>query len=267
MAAESALPKNVRATRPAHLVPLRVPKAADVLAARLRRQIVRGVLSDDAELPPESQLMKLLEVGRPALREALRILESEGLLRVRRGPKGGATMHLPDIQSASKVSGLILQAGGTTFADLYQTRMLLEPAAARLVAEKGSRKTHAALVTAWREEEADGFTTPTFYAHRSAHFHQRLVDLAGLKTLAMLADLLADITDRLMVGSIMSSEESEATLQGQARAAHRAHGRLLELVQARDGNEAERFWRHHMDAAGQLLLGGGRGAMVIDVID
>ena len=68
----------------------RGPRAAALVAAYLRRQIVEGNIQDGDELPSEAVLMEQFDVSRPTLREALRVLESEGLLTVRRGSVGGS---------------------------------------------------------------------------------------------------------------------------------------------------------------------------------
>ena len=61
-----------------------------MVAAELRRQIVLGKLKQDDQLPSENALMEQFGVSRPTLREAFRILESEGAITVRRGVRGGA---------------------------------------------------------------------------------------------------------------------------------------------------------------------------------
>ena len=81
--------------------PVRVPKAAELVAAHLRRQIIRGDIAEDEALPAEAELMHIYNVSRPTLREALRILESESLIVVKRGARGGARAALPDATAAT----------------------------------------------------------------------------------------------------------------------------------------------------------------------
>ena len=68
---------------------VRVPKAADLVADHLRRQIIRGDLAADEPLPAEAELMQIYNVSRPTLREALRILEHDELIVVKRGRAAG----------------------------------------------------------------------------------------------------------------------------------------------------------------------------------
>src|SRR4030095_16201164 len=109
--------------------PVRVPKTAELVASQLRRQIVRGDLKEGDALPPESALMEQFGVSRPTLREAFRVLESEALISVRRGARGGARVHTPNGDVAARYAGLVLQFRGATLADVYEARRTIELAA------------------------------------------------------------------------------------------------------------------------------------------
>ena len=87
---------------------VRVPKAGEMVASQLRRQIVLGELKEGDQLPSESVLMEEFGVSRPTLREAFRILEAESLISVRRGSRGGARVVAPDASVAAPFVGLLL---------------------------------------------------------------------------------------------------------------------------------------------------------------
>ena len=97
--------------------PVRIPKASVVVAERIRRAIVRGEFQPDQALPNETELMALYEVSRPIVREALRIIESESLIKVKRGAGGGARVRRPDIAVAARHTALLLQLEGATLED------------------------------------------------------------------------------------------------------------------------------------------------------
>src|SRR5438128_6589250 len=101
---------------------VRVPKAAELVAGHVRSQIVRGELSEGDALPPESALMEQFDISRPTLREAFRILESEGLITVRRGARGGARVQVPTGDMAAQYAGLVLQHRSTTLSDVFDAR-------------------------------------------------------------------------------------------------------------------------------------------------
>src|SRR5437763_5635439 len=132
--------------------PFRVPKTAELVARDLRSKIVRGELKDGDTLPSEGELVTRYSVSRPTLREALRILESEALLTVTRGSRGGPKVHLPDPRLAARHFGLVLQSRGTTLADIYGARLLIEPSCVHLVATT-ARRTAPAMLNELIEEQ------------------------------------------------------------------------------------------------------------------
>ena len=74
---------------------VRSPKTAELVAGTLRRMVVDGQLKDGDFLPNEAELMTHFGVSRPTLREAVRVLESERLVEVRRGSRTGARVRVP----------------------------------------------------------------------------------------------------------------------------------------------------------------------------
>ncbi|WP_235433332.1 FadR/GntR family transcriptional regulator, partial [Protofrankia coriariae] len=133
---------------------VRVPKTAELVAARLRRQIVRGELVEGDALPPEAVLMEQFGVSRPTLREAFRVLESEALISVRRGAHGGARVHTPNGDVAARYAALVLEYRGTTIADVHQARALLEPPCVRRLAQRHTEEDLARLRAALAAVEA-----------------------------------------------------------------------------------------------------------------
>jgi len=108
-------------------------KLSHLIARDLRTMILRGELVRDQALPSESDLLQAFDVSRDTLREALRILESEGLIHIRRGRGGGAVVQRPDPRAVTRHVALLLQVRGATIGDLHEVRRILElPAAARL---------------------------------------------------------------------------------------------------------------------------------------
>src|SRR5438309_8770941 len=75
----------------------------------IRRQIVEGSLLPGDPLPSERELLEAFGIARPTLREAMRILEAETLIRTHRGPRGGATVRAPDSQVVIRQAGVLLQ--------------------------------------------------------------------------------------------------------------------------------------------------------------
>src|SRR5438309_4148057 len=95
---------------------IRPQRAAELVAADIRGRILSGEL--DEGLPTEMVLLEEFSVSRPTLREALRILETEGLVRTRRGKQGGAVVSRPTVDTAAYHLGLVLQSGSVDLRDI-----------------------------------------------------------------------------------------------------------------------------------------------------
>src|SRR5262245_22232754 len=97
-------------------------KASIAVAADLRERIARGELADGQALPVESALMAELGVSKGVMREALRILEQQGLVEVRRGAGGGPRVRHPSIAEASVPFATFLQVAEVPVSDVWRAR-------------------------------------------------------------------------------------------------------------------------------------------------
>lgn len=243
---------------------LRVPKAAELLAARIRGQIIRGELKEGDSLPAESELMDTFGVSRPTLREAIRVLEMESLLRMRRGSKGGALVTAPDPTVAARAVGVLLQLRGVTLRDIHEARTMIEPMAARHIAE--SKDGSAVLATLHSRNEASRVSVRDFreFPHHSWGFHRGLVEGTRNQTLAVLWQTIADIIELLVTSRYTRpmgpAEAAEQITQNQRSV--RANDRLLKLLESHDADGAERYWTKHLIAVGDNLLGANADAVV-----
>jgi GntR family transcriptional repressor for pyruvate dehydrogenase complex len=233
---------------------VRVPKMAELVAAHLRRQIVRGELAQDEALPSETALMEQFQVSRPTLREAFRVLESESLITVRRGAHGGARVQLPNAGVAARYAGLILEYRGTTVEDVYEARVLVESPAVGMLARSRTPEdveTLRAALTAHSEPGPHGLEG--LDAH--SRFHALLVELTRNQTLRVLMNMVEHIIMRAD-WSRVTADVGSPDLKRASRKGFNAHHRVVELIAARDDAGAERLWRRHLTEAKDYLAGG-----------
>ncbi|GAB3725959.1 FadR/GntR family transcriptional regulator [Nocardiopsis nanhaiensis] len=233
---------------------VRVPKTAELIATQLRRQIIQGGLKEGEALPPEVQLMEKYGVSRPTLREAFRILETETLISVRRGARGGAQVTVPDPSVVARYVGLLLQIQGTTLEDVYEARMVSESACAAFLAQRRTKQDLADLrhqAEALREAVQAGEEAgpdQVGWLDLARQFHRLVAQRSGNKTLAVQCVVLQDI----MASHLPDDSESE--LEGEKatkyfRRTLRSYTRLANLVEARDAEGARKHWENHMKAA------------------
>ena len=120
--------------QPVSLTPLQVPKASDILADDLRERILQGEFPIGTSLPPERELVSQTTMSRTTVREALRILEVQGLLTIRTGRTGGAFVRQPDSESLASSVDLLIRGRQVRMNDLLETREAIEPQCAGLAA-------------------------------------------------------------------------------------------------------------------------------------
>src|ERR1700737_1498407 len=117
------------------LKPVDVPKASDVLARALRERILSGELPEGTALPAERELVKQTHMSRATVREALRILEVQSLVRVKAGRAGGAFVQRPTTTSMASSVSLLIRGRRIKLVDLMEAREALVP----LCAESAAR--------------------------------------------------------------------------------------------------------------------------------
>ena len=232
---------------------VRPQKMADMVAGRIRQMIARGELTDGEWLPTEPQLMERFGVSRPTLREAFRLLEADSLVTIRRGPPGGARVTIPGPEAAAAQFGMLLTLSGTTLQDVYEARTVIEPAAARRIAERGTAADRRQL-TAALDDLRTQVEDPLTFGRTTTSFHVSLMQLSGNKTLATIVGMLTEIIDRHMARMYSEARKSPEEILAGNRRAMRSYEKLVDLVNAKDGAAAEKHWTRHMRAVGQYVL-------------
>jgi DNA-binding FadR family transcriptional regulator len=173
---------------------LRQPRLADMVASVLRERIVDGKLGNGDLLPKQDELLEEFRISRPSLREALRILESEGLLTVRRGNVGGSVVEAPNADTSAYMFGLVLQSRRGSVADLAEAIQHIEPITASLCAAREDRE--EAVVPVLRaniaETEAAIADGPQFTV-LSRRFHEEMVAACGNQTMILMVGALESL--------------------------------------------------------------------------
>jgi DNA-binding FadR family transcriptional regulator len=233
------------------------------IADELRALIVTGRLAEGDSLGREPDLVERFGVSRPSLREALRILEAEGLVTVVRGVLGGVVARQPSERTTARSAALVLQSRNVTLGDVHQARTVIEPAAVRMLASS-ARKAAIDELRSLVEKQRAALDDPEELGRANAEFHSRLVALAGNQTLSVVAEMLNEIVARAVTAVSRTSPPGASVAT--RRRGIRSQERLLDLVAAGAGTEAEAHWKAHMDAVGRIMIG-QQAKSVIDLFD
>ena len=227
-------------------------KLAEHIAEQLRGQIVRRELADGDYLPVEADLCEFFETSRPTMREAFRILEAEGLLRIRRGGRHGPQVCAPDPAVTARKLGLLLQYGDVEISSVYDAFLDVVPQAARRLAERHSPDDIARL----REQRArceDAVDDGAAFLDASTEFSLVIVELAGNPVWAVVSRLLAEV---LRAHRLAMSAYFEAKPGVRARRATdvlESTATVITMIEAGDP-EVEAFLLQSLDAIQRKAL-------------
>ncbi|MDW3214605.1 MAG: GntR family transcriptional regulator [Ilumatobacteraceae bacterium] len=219
---------------------LRQPRLADLVARSLRERIVDGDLEDGATLPTLDRLVTEFNVSAPSVREALRILESEGLITVRRGNVGGAVVHRPTAEGAAFTLGLVLQSRSVDIADVAVALGHLQALCARLCAQRPDRQTAVTPILQAAQDaalESMDEDVRLFESHARG-FHRALVSCCGNHSLIMLVGTLEELwsqQDAAWSRRVTTSESPDPELRRDGLSAHQE---ILEAIDAGDASRA-----------------------------
>jgi DNA-binding FadR family transcriptional regulator len=227
---------------------VRAEKLSHLVAERLRSQIASGEMAPGDTLPSESDLMKQMGISRPTLREAMRVLESEGLLQLGRGARSGAAILAPSIERAARFGALYLTTQGTTIGDIHQVRTLLEPPLVAHHAENSKKQVVRSLQECVTEQEnallARDYTGAVAAINA---FHGQLVRYSPNNALKLLAGMLHNISANIYpLMALIGAHGDQQLVYRRTQQSTEAHAKLVQLIAAGKAVEAERFWRDYM---------------------
>jgi GntR family transcriptional repressor for pyruvate dehydrogenase complex len=234
------------------------PRLAEMVADVLRERIVSGQLQDGASLPRQEDLLQEFRVSRPSLREALRILEAEGLITVHRGNRGGATVHVPRVGNAAYSVGLVLQSRGVQMADVRDALQAIEPVCAGLCAAREDRhETVLPRLRALQKEALDAVGDPVQFTVTSRKFHEGLVDSCGNETLKLVVGALESLWTSREEAWARDADQAGGFPDSKRRLSGiRAHERIIKYVEDGDVDRVQRQARRHLESSLLYALDG-----------
>jgi DNA-binding FadR family transcriptional regulator len=219
----------------------------ELVLEQIRRAIQLGRFGRGDRLPAERELAEQLGVSRTTVREAMRVLQGEGIVEIRRGRAGGAVVIGPDL-SRSEIKRLLRQRLEELGA-VIDFRLIVEPAAARRAAERRTTKDLKALrslVDAMNElvTDSDGPSAPSRFFALDSQFHHRIAVAARNEMLAAAVD---DARAQLFmpIGGIFPTLHPVA---------NELHAELLEAIEAKDPAAAEATMGRHITLTYDSLL-------------
>jgi DNA-binding FadR family transcriptional regulator len=189
-------------------------------------------------LPPEHVMLERYEIGRGTLREALRLLEFEGVITLKPGPKGGPILTTPDASYLGSSLVLLLEVNKSPFRHVFEFRVGLEPMACRLAATRIDDVSLKELTETIKTME-ENIDNQEIHLEANRRFHHIIARSSGNTLFSYITESLVGIVNGSSVGVESSLARRKATLKG--------HKRILKAIESHDPDLAEIHMREHLE--------------------
>lgn len=218
------------------------------VADLIRAAILEGRLQVDERLPSEEELSRRFGISRPTVREALKVLAAQNLIRSRRGPTGGTFVNRPDLDAAGRAiaeaSTLLVGVGTFGVDEIVTARIETEAICCRLAAVHRSEEDLARLEAEIAIQRDEGLTDEAFCAS-DVRFHRAIVTASGNGPLRLM--MHAVIESFIPVTNMLIFREHER------RRSIGSHARVVEAIAARDAERAAQVIRRHLEGMRAVL--------------
>jgi DNA-binding FadR family transcriptional regulator len=227
---------------------IRAPASYELVVDQIRRAIQIGRFLAGEKLPSERELADQLGVSRTTVREAMRVLQGEGMIETRRGRSGGAVVIAPETTPAERRQ--VVRRRLAELENVFDYRLAIEPAAARLAAERRTRadiatlrETLAVLRAVASTPEAEGLSPVSRFFATDAEFHDRIAQVTRNPLLVQaISDARAAMF--LPVGGVFTALHPDA---------NSGHEEIFAAIESADAQGAERAMTEHVELTRQAL--------------
>jgi GntR family transcriptional regulator, transcriptional repressor for pyruvate dehydrogenase complex len=216
----------------------RPPKAAMLVAQRIIRDVASAGLKPGNLLPPERTMLEKYQIGRGTLREALRLLEFQGVIALKPGPRGGPVLQDPNASHLASTLVLLMQLKEAPYRTIVEVRTALEPMISRLAAERISDEALLEL-SETIDSMRENIGNQDLFLEANKRFHDVIAWSSGNPLFGYIVDSLLGILDGTVIGIDYPSPRRQAIIK--------AHDEILQALKGRDPEASEERMREHID--------------------
>src|SRR5262245_57491688 len=227
------------------LEPVKSIRIYEDIVRQVKALIADGRLTSGDRLPPERELAERFRVSRTSVREALRSLQSRGLIEIRAGE--GAFVRDVSVEALVEPLALVILPHREAVGELFEARRLLEPAIAALAARRATPEEIGEMERILDEQAREVSSGRTGVAQDSA-FHAALANSAHNRAISRIVNALMDL--------LTQSRDQSLQTPGRPQRSHQDHRRILDAIRGRDEVAAHRAVVDHLIAVERLVMGG-----------
>ena len=229
------------------LAPIKSTRIYEEIVRQVKAMIAEGRLKAGDRLPPERDLAEKFVVSRTSVREALRALESLGLVEIR--PGEGTFVRQVSIDALVEPLALLMVSQREGIGELFEARRLLEPSLAALAATRATPEEIQEMERILEEQAKEIGAGRTGLA-QDAQFHSAIGAAAHNRAITRIAHAIMDL--------LTQSREESLNTPGRPTRSHEDHRRVLAAISRRDADGARKAMQDHIEAVEALISGRGR---------
>ncbi len=222
-----------------------VGRISEIIVEQIRFLMRQGQLKPGDRLPPERDLCERFGVSRVTVREALRTLESSGLVEIRVGARGGAFVTVPCSDRVGEGLADLLTLSVISAADLTEVRMILEAGIVPLVCERATEEDLADLERICERSE-EALKAGDYSMDLSLQFHIRVAQATHNPAVVMLIESFRGPL-------LMSLQQAREAAPEMGNLGAREHAQFIEAVRRRDPDAASTIMREHLERTAHRL--------------
>ncbi|UIJ61135.1 GntR family transcriptional regulator [Amycolatopsis acidiphila] len=207
------------------------PKAGEMLADDIRASIIGDALPAGTRLPSERELVEQHGLSRATVREALRLLDAEGLITIKRGPRGGITVRHPDPTHFSRSLATMVALRGASLGQLFDFRLSIEPDAAAAAATMITDEQRKVLLDSTLPRDAE--------VPESVDFHVQVSAASGNALYHIVVASLHEVLEQHVTLEALSDDAWEQTRS--------AHEKIAKAIASGNATKARNAMRWHLE--------------------
>jgi GntR family transcriptional regulator, transcriptional repressor for pyruvate dehydrogenase complex len=224
--------------------PINSPRIYEEIVRQIRTLISEGKLKSGDRLPPERDLAERFRVSRASVREALRSLESTGLIEIRLGE--GTFVREISVDSLIEPLALVILTQREAVGELFEARRLLEPPIAGLAARRSTKEEIQEMERILEVQGKEVAAGGTGLAQDAA-FHAAIASSTNNRAITRIVHAVIDL--------LTQSREESLQIAGRPTRSHQDHLRILEAIRGRRSEVARRAMLDHVVAVETLVMG------------